>query len=419
MLQKFFTNTAESNFIKSLLYNVNLPILKTISEDDYIVEGNTYIYKQSVVKCIRTGYVMFGSDATLRCSQSVIIHSNSPLVGDNPSMGEYVITSPFVAGELYDSFTQRYISKYSYYDSDTHRYLGKYLRYIRDIYSIDLMPFYNCFNYKIVSDLKLSETGYSAGTDTNYKVLAVPIKFNKKYTVAIDCDSPVIMQSVFYGRFGLIKTNNYQDATYLTEILNETPIKLSSMQFKHPYVYTISSNFGNEADGARKSRDCESFETSLYLLIRLPISNKSSIVVIEGDYSNNAKYVVNMGYFDEFTPTQISNMFRSELSLLQLSDGGIYAFSDRLVEYLLLNVIGSNESIDGNIKYIRDYVYPGASNIGAWDFGLRQTLYNRYMSSNTTQKLDINGFVDKDMEKFITNNYDTTIKANKDWVRGG
>lgn len=426
MLQKFFTNTIESKFIKSLLYNVNLPIMKTVSEGDFIVEGNTYIYKTSIIKCKRSGYIMLGNNADLMCSEFITVQDadvsslRNLYVGDNPDSARYKGISPFVIGEQYVPVTQRYMSKYSYYDPDTHRYLGKYLRCVRDVFNINLMPFYNCFNYKIATDIKLTADGYSVGHDNSYKVIAVPIKFNKKYSVAIDCNSPVIMQSAFYGKFGLVKTSTYPEMKYLTEILNETPTYLSSMSFKHPHLYSISSNFYGNSDSLKKSRDCESFENLLYLLIRLPVSNNSSIVVIEGDYSDTAKVVVNAESIDRFTSTQVDNMFKSNLSLLQMSDNNIYAFSDRLIEYLLLNVIESNESIDNNIKYIRDYVFPyNKDNKGIWDFNLRNTLYNMYMSSSSTQKLDINGFVDKDMEKYITNNYKRSSTENKKWVREG
>ena len=71
------------------------------------------------------------------------------------------------------------------------------------------MPFYNCFNYTLIQDilltldmkkldeynketdpmkkLKLEQKGYEIGSDPNYKLVAIPIKFNKTYTIAIDC----------------------------------------------------------------------------------------------------------------------------------------------------------------------------------------------------------------------------------------
>jgi len=49
--------------------------------------------------------------------------------------------------------SEQAISKSSYYDSDTHYRLGRYLRYIRDVYNINLMPFYNCYNYKSVNNI--------------------------------------------------------------------------------------------------------------------------------------------------------------------------------------------------------------------------------------------------------------------------
>lgn len=62
---------------------------------------------------------------------------------------------------------------------------------IRDVKGIDLMHLYNCFNYNMVSNLSFEKIGkhqYQIESKTNkdYKVIAIPIKFNKTYTIAID-----------------------------------------------------------------------------------------------------------------------------------------------------------------------------------------------------------------------------------------
>lgn len=398
MLQSFFTNTIESGFIKSLLYNANLPIIKTVTEDDYVIKGNIYIYKTNIIKCTRTGY----------------------LITSGSSMN-YSICSSFSFGENVPTVTQKYVSKYNYYDSDTHKQLGRYLRCVRNILGINLMPYYNCFNYTILQDVKITESGVTIGSDAHYKVVAVPIKFNKKYSIAIDCASTVILKSVFYGNFGLIKTTNHEDKIYLTDILEEKPVIINHMNFKHPHLYSISNNFEYLPDGESLSKECENFESSLYLLIRLPVSNNSSIVVIEGDYSSNTTNVVNntqvFNNASEIKPEDVDRLFKSNLSLLQINDSNTYAFSNRLIEYLLLNVIDSNDTIPNNIKYIKDCIYSNSNNTDIWDFALRLKLYDTYMNSNK-QKLDISGFVDKDMERLVTYNYNNAMKTNSNWVRG-
>ena len=54
-MSQFFKNTLESKFIKYLLSYTPLPIFPTISSDDIIIEGCTYIYKDKILRCTKTG----------------------------------------------------------------------------------------------------------------------------------------------------------------------------------------------------------------------------------------------------------------------------------------------------------------------------------------------------------------------------
>ena len=141
-MQSFFTDTIESKFVKSLLYNTPLPLIPTVREGSYIVKDSLYIYNAYIIKCTMSGVVegeyLTAGDDTLA--------SNDLLVGYGGGVAKYDIVKPYTFGEASD-ITERFLSKYGYYDTDTHTFLGKYLRCIRDIYGVDLMPFYNCFNY--------------------------------------------------------------------------------------------------------------------------------------------------------------------------------------------------------------------------------------------------------------------------------
>ena len=119
------------------------------------------------------------------------------------------------------------------------------------------------------------------------------------------------------------------------------------------------------------------YEKYLRLLIKVPVTNTSSLVVIEGDYSvgqsqemvntNNVTFTNMSGidttvnsrvvtgeairpiyisnkYYDEDNKINVSSetIYKGEhiplvspLGLLQISDGNNYAFSNRLIEYLL------------------------------------------------------------------------------------
>lgn len=407
MPQKFFADTVQSKFIKALLYNTPLPTLPTVRDGDTIVEGCVYIYGTNIIRCISGGEIYSQQLDMLTVGEDTIV-SNSLYVGSGHKTAEYEVLSSYIFGENVPLITEKYLSKYSYYDSQTHYYLGKYLRCLRDIYGLDLMPFYNCFNYTILSNFYLdssSDFGYVMESNDSYKLIGVPIKFGKKYTIAVDCSSEVLVKSVFYGDLGMLEvklSNGYSG--YLTDCIKESNGKktmvYNSMSFKQPIVY--STSFDNHNENAT-STDLQNYENSLYLVIQLPSSNDSSIVVMEGDYRfGKTEKIFNVEKIDSISNSQLDSLLLSDLSLLQINDKQNYAFSNRLVEYLLLNVINLTETIPQNIERVQNYIGERHGVYGVWDTNLRVDLYNKYMSNRLNTKIDINGYVDMDVEKYIT-----------------
>ena len=369
MPQKFFTDTLISKFIKNLLLNTPLPIINTVREYDYIIKDCFYVYKDYIIKCTKSG---------------VLVNSSTD---EDVVIAEYDMIQPFVWGQDLPTITERFMSKYNYYDSDTHLYLGKYLRCLRDIKDIDLMPFYNCFNYKIIKDTSISLDENTA----EKKIIAIPIKFNKTYTIAIDSGTEVLMQSMIYGPLGLL-TINGED---ITEKLGNTKQRFGHLNFLQPVTYKV------ECDN--KNLMC--YEKYLYLFIQLSNSNNSSIVVLEGGYTNQScEKIISIDGLSTIPDFRLDELFLSELSLLQINDNNSYAFSDRLIEYLLINAITSDDEISHNIYTIQKEL--GLFNDpsimrGVWDRKLRYIVYNTYMNRKDISKLDINGFVDKDTERYI------------------
>ena len=202
MRQKFFTNTIQSKFIKNLLQNTSLPIYNSVSNGDYIINGFTYLYEYYLIDCTKSG-----------------------ILGDLYNPPEFKTSNNnFMFGETYAKHTQIFNSNSLSYDSDTHRYLGEYLRFYRDIFKTNLMPFYNCFNgiytSKFYIDTKNNEIKqtfydiYAQGSEdfnnkyyynkNEYKIALVPIKFNRKYTVAVDCNSLVSIAPCFVSNGQLL-----------------------------------------------------------------------------------------------------------------------------------------------------------------------------------------------------------------------
>ena len=115
---------------------------------------------------------------------------------------------------------------------------------------------------------------------------------------------------------------------------------------------------------------------------------------------------------------------RSANSLVQLSRNETYAFTDRLIEYLALNVISHQDPIYRNIINAQkdtstrkckasnglNYEYP---NYGTYDDKYREFIY-RLATTNTKLPLlyDIDGFIDKDTEDAVIRGKD---RDDKKW----
>lgn len=457
MQQRFFETTLESKYIKYLLSYTPLPIFPTISSDDIIIEGCTYIYKDKILKCTKTGrfvginsnhfiddhlyvndrvYVTDDPDAVKRYVESPdgtygFTKDDYLTVTDDVvrqyyrPIAEYEIQDDFLFGNYTPNITQRFVSNVSYYDSTTHRFLGEYLRCLRDIYDVDLMCLYNCFDYDMADNISLTDYDVIESKAVKSKVFIIPIKFNKTYTIAVDCPSPVRMKSIFYNDKLLKDSYGFS----LTDDLQESVVKFPNLQFSSPVTYSVSndtqidtrmidtshgSTYEEELDRLRdekikRDRKLQNHEKYLYLAIQLPETNNSSIVVLEGDYKSVSKnYVSDASGVEKISTLQQSQIFRSKLSLLESNDHLQSPYSDKLISYLLRHTIDNREYIDDNVSTIEtkiDYRPPLRDFYsGQWDNSLRYTLYNKYMKLQNVDyidKLDILGYVDRDVENAV------------------
>lgn len=455
MFQRFFESSIECKFIKSLLYNTNLPLLNTITANELMIKGICYVYKNDIIKCTKTGYL---SETVLKCCKNAVCN-NTLLVGSTHrsyNLAEYEIVQPYDFGRYYPQLTQRYIPRNAYYDNETHRFLGDYLRCYRDLYDIDLMPFYNCYNYETFNDFHLKQTfpGWENSENKAVKLLAVPIKFNKTYTIAIDSPARIICKAVLHNDFGMMKKKNSEgEYEYLTDLMSkeyltvtmggkkkslkdggcmcfveqEGSCNCADMSFlcdcnnykiEGGSSYIIENPIITTVDGAsfckpfkfrieNNNYDFQKLEKYLYLAIQVPAESSSSVVVLEGNYGNTYESIIDVSSIDKLPLSEINELLTSKLGLLMINTEKIYAFSNRLIEYLLLNVITNRDDIRNNIGTIQDKAFYSDYNSSyihdVWDNGLRYNLYMSYMKEPKTNKIDINGFIDKDMENFVHN----------------
>ena len=375
-MQKFLTDTLTGRYIKALLYNTYLPSYRTVKENDFIVSGTRYAYKEFIIEATSSGYI-------------------DPYDQTIGNIASYRIIDLYTLGDKNIKFTYNYVSKTNYYDSETHIQLGNYLRALRDLQNVDLMPFYNCYCDKYDSDFIVSSSGVQLYTRKNikYEVIEIPIRYNQVYTIAIDSPSEVTLCPVLFSHEDLVVV----DSVDISKFLWDKPgniVKYSSLQFNNPVTYTLHN----------EDLTLQKYEKNLYLFIQVPYGLNSSIVVLEGDYTHPARKVIGIESVQAMSDSEINNYFLSSLSLLKLNDKIRYAFSDRLVEYLYNNPIDINEDINGNILRIQNDIqaqkyFDVYKDI--WQNELRSLVYNKYLDNNTSC-YDINGFIDRDVEKYLS-----------------
>ncbi len=408
MFQKFNDNNIESKFIKSILRNTYIPSLQVWKPGKPIIAGFTYVTKDFLVTAIKDWDSSMGTGPE-----------------SSTDINYFKVIEPYVEGNFYKGVTSNYTSNVSGYDSETHKYLGNYLRMVRDLYGIDLLPYYNCWNNSYTDLIRLKRTNntislmsYTETQNDGYKVLMVPIKFNTSYTIYINSDTPILIGSTY------IDDNNRLLNLDTPKLYNTQ--KINSLSYQSPYLYSGVKAVGSVSPNYDKDKNPRAstnyyLEEYLTLLIQISENNNSSILVLEGDFTGNKLYMDNkltqvfFGKNTELTEEDYNKQFTSPSSLTRNISTTTYAFNDRLIEYLLLNVIDKNETISKNIERVQNYIgsYKSlqvfgnkysitTSDTGIWDNEMRTYIYNLVTQVyKYPLSVDINGFVDKDTEKII------------------
>lgn len=237
------------------------------------------------------------------------------------------------------------------YDSDTHEYLGEFLRFHRDYLGVNLMPLYNCFSNRVCNNLNISvdlqeivsttitaEPEQKAAThtysskklkrafysnDTKYVIYMLPIKFFKKYTIALDCSEGIEMCCGFYQDY----LEEFPESLILNDaqmrlppvnmgqyLINRTYKTYPLLRFNNPTLWngideTVFNKILDDCMAENASQQTGSNltleerrylfkqrlfkrENTLKLFIKMPVQNQTSITILEGDYRhyNNFKY---------------------------------------------------------------------------------------------------------------------------------
>ena len=337
----------------------------------------------------------------------------------------------------------------TFYNYRTHEYLGDYLRFLRDFENINLMSMYNCFSPRLCNNIKinyswepnadLSEneeeldpaktiTVSVNAYDNNYKIYMLPVKLFENYTIAIDCYQGIELFCGFYNE-------KFDTSNRAKDLFKRTYLRVPKALFNQPFIYDKLHvkywNWENEntLDTAGLSltntkkkilrSEVAMRENELKLFIKVPATNTSSITILEGDYRNfndtlyalnnkNWCYKVNSTktnfetkktYKHSTLPDINSREFKpiSKLQLLALNTGISYPFADRLIEYLVMNVILPNDATPDNIKRLQKVMEDCGYSFqidGIWEPKMQMILYDYLMNSGKFKAipdLDENG----------------------------
>lgn len=342
MLVEFFNNTIEQSFLKALLSAVQLPNYKIVKNGDLIFENYFYIYNNKVIKCTSTGVI--DDDA------------------------EYEILEHYYFCNMNQNIEFKEFIRASYYSTELHKRFGDYLRCLRDLYNVDLMGMYNCFDYEVFTgfhldwDSKLQKNTILIGNDDTKKLLAVPAKFNTKYTIYITSDKPVMISPI------LKLPNGKKAVDYNNPSNDKFKVKFyGNMQFNVPVEYSI--------DLTADDGDYYKYEKYLYFVIQLDTNNNSSVVVLEGDYKHCNELQIYSA--DAVQNGELASMIYKP-KLIQINDGISYAYSNTIMQYLLHNVITNIDIIEGNISYAKKLLN-FSDDVNYWHNGIKYSAFVKYL----------------------------------------
>lgn len=516
-MQKFNKVTVESNFIKNLLATTYLPLIRTIREGDYIVEDRLYVFKCNIIKCTKSGFI-----------------GNKRILYNVP-LATYKTIEEYHFGEKNGKLCTNFISSAEGYDYKTHEYLGKYLRNLRDMYGLNLMPFYNCFSNQPLEAHHIEDTRIiQTTTDYSTKIYKVPIRFNTTYTICMEnigvttfapafiknnkliklnntrfgngvditnrynslhlgqtiysepnlkfkkpitirfnnipetkkinyytnADKDTYQTISFTGNNSISSLDNYFDRVTITEenidfykdkniykyednvisIMNVSNIKYNKIYFiatsspkycgwyeLNSDVYSLSSDiqidptktyyrkYQEEVTNTKEynitSDICKMYdesENNLYLLIQVPTSFNTNILVLEGDYTNTESLkIVDEALINSFPDYILDNLYIHDLSLMISNRNEPAPFADTLIQFLLWNALCELDSINNDLDRLQiniedkmpDLYYFTFTNY--WQPRYRQVLSDYAKNDKTKYISDNIGYVTTSLEELL------------------
>lgn len=375
MYQEFYHNTIQSNYIKYLLQNNYIPTVPFTSNLNHITKGCTYIHDGYFVKA--------------KVSQDINeIRENLKKEEENYSQ-YFERYEPYIFGRQYPGLTTNYTSNTDMYDPETHFYLGQYLKAYKACYGVDLFQYYNCFSDEYLTNIDLIKNDnmpfvtIQEKPDVNYKILSVPISLCQEYTIAIDCSTEVIMCPAFVGKKGILKeqTAILQSALLVAphpNVHQKSNYIHTQTNFNNP-IYYFSPCIPGNYDNAQLT--LPQYEKYLRLLIKLPVSNKSSVTILQGHYKNvkeQQEKLINLSLED------VKKEFKD---LIQFDYNSSNSDGYTIAKDTILNHYGNLENIVTTYPKLNSTDNPTTEKLLNYSFNVLK--YNDN-TNNNTNILDIN-----------------------------
>lgn len=338
------------------------------------------------------------------------------------SDNKLVQVNTYKYGDKLLNITKNFQIRNNIYDNETHTYLGDYLRFQRDYLGLDLMSLYNCCGYEsptnysvdinIVKDEKTIYTDIFDSSNNQYKIYIIPVKFNQKYTIGIDCSTSITCMCDFYLNGERIILSEGSG-----NICNSTYKKFTGLKLSKPFNKQKPILFETPSIDQNNYM----LEPALKLMIKIPVQCESSLVVLEGDYTEGCNIIIdeagksilaNQLFTYKVNNKELGNFnYTSRPSLLAINTREKILLADRLVEYLLFNVIALNSDSaniekaqsrlnrNGTGRYHKKYL-DYVTHYGSWSLDIKKALY-KFISDNNlnSQYYDVLSYIDKDIER--------------------
>ena len=385
-MQKFNYSNTETLFIKNLLKNTYLPYAPTVRHGDYLIKGVDYCFGNNLIHCTESGTLttktsmLEGVLYVQGYNNNVTPTKLSPSVSDSAKTGAYFLcgagakTAKYYTVETinFNNFqpgiNSNYVSNSTYYDSETHQMLGKYLRWYRDVYSIDLMSMYNCFCDMSTSHLHLTKGNVEDGKLNGSTVWVIPAQLNKTYTLFINSAHKVTIGYTFMNNRGRILNDNKDG--YVDESLNFDITEYNELTYGTPIYYSTQLLDSNKMI----------YNNNFYIVVQVDSNYPISIVVLEGKYKRHFNRVVTNAFDRNLIQDYGFDSFLCPS--LAISPTTYYIpYSNRLIEFLLNNVITPSTDISLNVKRIQEELNNRGIDItpnDVWSDDLRYSILNEY-----------------------------------------